>query len=283
MKKTIVNFIKGIFIGMGAVLPGLSGGALAAIFGIYEPLITFVSDIKKDFVANLKFFLPVLAGGLFGVFLLSHVLSYFLTHNLAEISVFFVGCMLGVFGALVRQTGAKGRDPFHVVLAIGVAIGAFLLLSHGFPATTSEVGHPANVSILQWVTSGGIIGLGVTFPGLSPSNFLMHLGLYLPLTEAISHVDLAVLFPVAIGGLLAVILTAKLVSYLLRVAYAMVYHIILGLVLASTALIVPRDFGSNLVAALCLITGLVVGSVMSRFEANEANSLSSVSGERNRE
>jgi len=263
LKNLSINFIKGIFIGIGAILPGLSGGALAAIFGIYEPLINALSNIKKDFKANIKFFTPVIFGGLLGVFILSHVLSYLLEHNLAEISIFFVGCMLGIFPNLIKQAGTKGRDPIHVVLTVGVAIFSFLLLSNSF-ASTSSTSHTAGTGI--WVASGGIIGLGVTFPGLSPSNFLMYLNLYQPLNIAISNLNLAILLPVAIGGLISVILTAKLVAYLLRIAYTVVYHIILGLVLTSTVMIIPREFNSNLMIALWLIAGLSVGIVMSRLE-----------------
>ena len=251
---------------MGAILPGLSGGALAAIFGIYEPLINFISNVKKNFKANIKFFIPVVFGGAFGVFILSHILSYLLEHNLAEISIFFVGCMLGIFPSLIKQSGAKGREPIHIVLAVGVAIASFLLLSN--LRSLEPVPDPSTITTntRTWLTSGAVIGLGLTFPGLSPSNFLMYFGLYQPLNVAISHFDFAILVPVSIGGFVSVILTAKLVAYLLRVAYAVVYHVILGLVLTSTVMIVPREFNSNLMVALCLATGLSVGILMSRWE-----------------
>ena len=267
MKNSIINFIKGILIGIGALLPGLSGGALAAIFGIYEPFIAFASNIKKDFKANIKFFAPVIFGGLFGIFLLSHLLSYFLEHNLPEISIFFVGCMLGIFPNLVGQAGAKGRDPIHLVITVFVAIGAFLFFSRTFD--TSQAIIPAAIGTGTWIASGSIIGLGVTFPGLSPSNFLMYLNLYHPLNIAISQLNFQILIPVAIGGILSVILTAKLISYLLKIAYQVVYHVILGLVLTSTVMILPRDFNSPLIIGLCLFAGLVVGNVMSRLEKQD--------------
>lgn len=249
---------------MGAILPGLSGGALAAIFGIYEPLINFISNFRKDFYTNIKFFIPVICGSIVGVFLLSHALSYLLEYHLAEVSIFFVGCMLGVFPRLIKQAGAKGREPMHIVLAIGVSIFSFLLFANIF-STTIQISH-ATIGTGTWVASGSIVGLGFTFPGLSPSNFLMYFDLYQPLNVAISNLDFTILMPVAIGGLVSVILTAKLVAHLLRVAYALVYHIILGLVLTSTVMIIPREFNSNLVMALCLVVGLCVGGGLSRWE-----------------
>ena len=260
----LINFVKGIFIGIGGALPGLSGGALAAIFGIYEPIINFFSNFRKDTKAQLKFLLPIVAGGITGVFLLSHVLSYLLEFYLAEVSIFFVGCMLGIFPALVKTAGLKGRKPVHLVVAIAVAVLSFLIFSTAFGSTSDT--RPSAIGIGTSVASGSIIGLGITFPGLSPSNFLMYLGLYQPINEAISRLNFSILIPVAIGGILSILLTAKLVSWLLKVAYTMVYHVILGLVLTSTVMIIPRHFSSPIVIALCLIAGLAVGRAMSKLE-----------------
>ena len=263
MRNSTVNFIKGIFIGMGAVLPGLSGGALAAVFGIYEPLIRFASNVRKDFKKNMAFFLPVVIGGMFGIFALSHLLSYLLEHNLVEISFFFVGCMLGIFPALIKQAGAYGRKKRHVLLAIGVAFLSFFWLTQ---LTEAALGV-AHASFGTWILSGGIIGLGITFPGLSPSNFLMFLGLYQALNEAISRGDLVVLIPVIIGVMATFLLTAKLVAYLLRIAYATVFHVIIGLVITSTIMIIPRGITLGWITVLCLIIGLGVGVLMSRLES----------------
>ena len=264
----MVNFLKGIFIGMGAILPGLSGGALAAIFGIYEPLINLFANFRNDTKNQLKFLFPVFAGGLVGIFLLAHILNYFLEFHLPEISTFFVGCMLGIFPALVKTAGVKGRKPIHLVVVIVVATVSFSILANPFFTTVER--SPATISIGSYLLSGGIIGLGVTFPGLSPSNFLMYLNLFQPINEAISEFNIGILIPIAIGGILSILLTAKLVSWLLNTTYTMVYHVILGLVLTSTVMIIPRHFSSPLIMALCLIFGLTVGLVMSRLEDKKA-------------
>ena len=262
LRPLVINFMKGMLIGVGALLPGLSGGALAAVFGIYEPLIGFVSNIRKDFRKNIQLFIPVVLGGIFGVFILAHLLSYFLTHNLTEISLFFVGCLLGVFPALVKQARREGSQKKHIVMAIGTACLSFWLLSQltGTTLTARDAGFGT------WILSGGILGIGVTFPGLSPSNFLMYLDLYRPLNEAISQLDTTVLVPVFIGGLLSFTLTAKLVSYLLKIAYATMFHVIIGLVITSTVMIIPKGFTLNWITTLCLIAGLGVGAMMSKLD-----------------
>ena len=57
-----IRLIKGTIVGIGAILPGLSGGVMAVIFGIYDPLIRFLADIRKDFVKNFRYFLPIVIG-----------------------------------------------------------------------------------------------------------------------------------------------------------------------------------------------------------------------------
>ena len=68
----ILRMGKGILIGTGFILPGVSGGALAAVFGIYRPMISFLAHPSRDFLRQALFFLPVGLGGLGGVFFLSH-------------------------------------------------------------------------------------------------------------------------------------------------------------------------------------------------------------------
>jgi len=266
LKKFIVNFIKGTLIGIGAVLPGLSGGALAAVFGIYEPLMAFLSNIKKQFMKNVCYFFPFMLGGLFGIYLLSHVLNYLLAHNLAELSIFFVGCMLGVFPTLVKQAGKKGQKVTHLIIAIIATVVSFMLLTTF--SSHSEALSVQTASWYLWALSGSLIGLGLTFPGLSPSNFLIFLGLYQPINLAISNLDFPVLMPVAIGGIVTVLTTAKLVTYVLGKFYAVVYHVILGLVITSTVMIVPRNFNSGFVLAICLLAGLMIGMFMTYIENN---------------
>ena len=69
----IIRLLKGTLVGIGAILPGLSGGVLAVIFGIYEPLLKFLADIRKDFVKNVLFLIPVVIGVAFGIFLFAIV------------------------------------------------------------------------------------------------------------------------------------------------------------------------------------------------------------------
>ena len=71
MTDWLLRFVKGIFIGSGFILPGVSGGALAAVFGVYERIISFLAHLTRDFKKNVRFFIPLGLGGIAGVFLFS--------------------------------------------------------------------------------------------------------------------------------------------------------------------------------------------------------------------
>ena len=74
------RFIKGVIIAIGFILPGVSGGVLAAILGIYERLLSFMAHVRQNFKRDFLYFLPVGIGGIVGIGLLSKPLEYLLQH-----------------------------------------------------------------------------------------------------------------------------------------------------------------------------------------------------------
>ena len=245
-----------MLIGTGAILPGVSGGALAAVFGLYERIIEFLANLRKNFVENLLFFLPVALGGLFGIFVLAFPLDYFLVHAKVQVMWFFIGCIGGTLPALFREAGKRGRRPWHLGLAGVVTVLAFVGLV--LARTYLNVTLPQNVA--TWTLAGAIFALGMIVPGLSPSNFLLYFNLYQPMTEGIKNLDLSVIVPVGIGAVLCVLAFAKLMSKLLEFAYPVVFHIIIGIVIASTAIIVPTwaEHAALDLAGVVITVGLVV-------------------------
>lgn len=262
----LLRFIKGMLIGTGAILPGVSGGALAAVFGLYERLISFLAHLKQDFKKNLLFFIPVGLGGVAGIFLLSIALSYFLENYEVQIVWFFIGAIIGIIPALIKQAGKKGRRPKHIMIAAatGIIMLAVLFLAEQY------ISGSVPLNFFTWIMAGVIFGLGMIVPGLSPSNFLVYLNMYKPMTDGIKNLDFAVIIPLAVGGLLIVLTLSKLFDYIFTKAYAGMHHIILGVVFASTVMIIPTDFNylslGTLVCAAACIAGIALGLWMSSLE-----------------
>lgn len=266
MMKWFLRFVKGMLIGSGFILPGVSGGALAAVFGLYARLIGWLAHPCRQFRANFKFFLPVGLGGVSGVFGLSFAVSFMLGAYEVQVLWLFIGCILGTLPALWAQAGKSGRTPRHYAV-MGVSFGvslAFLLAGEQLFAggVTQNFG--------SWLVAGALIALGMIVPGLSPSNFLVYMGMYKAMADGIKTLDFGVLMPLALGAGLCLVILAKVVDALFKRAYAAMFHLILGVVAASTVMIVPRDFnylsaGVWVCVALCL-AGIALGWWMSALE-----------------
>lgn len=261
-----IRMIKGIFVGTGFILPGVSGGALAAIFGLYERIIGFLAHITTNFKENFFFFLPVGIGMLGGIIILAYPLEYFLDNHLAPTMWFFIGAIIGILPSLWKQAGKKGRKPQHYVIMIIAFIIGFVFLKFGVQAIGGDM--PQNFG--TWMMAGAIIGLGVLLPGLSPSNLLLYMGMYAGMVSAFKSLDIAVVAPIILGLLVCMLLFSKLVDLLFDKAYAGLYHVIMGVVLASTVLIVPLDFNylsvGGLICLAACAAGTALGFWMSKLE-----------------
>ena len=262
----ILRFLKGALIGTGFLLPGVSGGALAAIFGIYHRIISFIAHITKDFFANVLFFIPVGLGALCGMFFLARPLSFFLEHYEAYVIWGFIGCIIGTMPSLWKEAGKEGRLSRHyVILGITAAVGFCLLL-----AAKHFLAAQMPLNIITWIFAGFLIALGVLVPGMSPSNFLVYLGMYKPMVEAFKTMDVLVLLPILFGTALCLFSLSSLIDMLLGKIYAGMFHFVTGIVIASTLTIIPINFNyassGTLVCVITTAAGVALGFWMGKLD-----------------
>ena len=247
----LIRLGKGMLIGIGAILPGLSGGALSVIFGIYTPLLAFLANLRHRFVRNVLFFLPVILGGGLGILFFSGVVKAAFGQYAAQFTCLFIGFVAGTFPALYRTAGQKGRKTKDWLAFAIAAASVFILMLIG---DRQLIDIQPNVPV--WVAAGAVFGLGLIVPGMSPSNFLIYFGLYKKMADGIFALDFAVIIPLIIGLAACILLFSKLVNTLFRVAYSVMYHIILGLVVGSSLAILPTIVIPALAPAALAVTGL---------------------------
>ena len=248
----VIRLLKGILVGIGAIVPGLSGGVLMVVFGIYEPLMRFLADIRVKFLQNVRFFIPVGIGLVLGIIGFSSVVDYAFSHFAAQFTWLFIGFISGTFPSLFKTSGAQGRKTWHWGLLLVLAIGTFFFMR--WMETVQNV--TMTPTITTWLLSGALIGLGLIIPGLSPSNFLIYLGLYQPMASGIRQLNFGVIIPLAVGLIIIVLLLAKFIAWLFKKAYTFMYHLILGIVVGSTAAIIPGGV-SGWTIAICVLLFLV--------------------------
>ena len=242
MISWISRVIKGMIIALGFILPGVSGGVLAAILGIYERIIHFLAHIKENFLENLLYFTPVGVGMILGIAAFSYPVNLLLEHYKVIVLWGFAGAIIGTIPSLVKESIRQNpRDRMDtLVFWLTLILSGIILYS-----LNSFVGK-IEANFLTFMLAGALIALGILVPGLSPSNLLLILGLYTPMLLGFQRLDLLGTFlPIAIGGALALILFSKAMDYALKNYHSRVYHFIIAIVLSSTILIVIPQAGNS--------------------------------------
>lgn len=229
-----IRLVKGMLVGIGFILPGLSGGVLAVIFGIYDPLIRFLANLRHKFLKNILYFLPVAIGAAIGIVLFAVVVEKAFGIYAAQFVCLFVGFVAGTFPSLYRTAGKQGRKLSDIWILILSTLAIFLLMLIGEQQLTA-----VTPNIFVWMGSGLLMGLGLIVPGMSPSNFLIYFGLYDKMATGIKDFDFAVIIPLIIGFIICILLFSKLASWLFKKYYSGMYHFILGMVTGSSLAIFP--------------------------------------------
>ena len=111
----LLRIIQGALIGLGAVLPGISGGVLCVIFGIYKTIMEFLADPFRKMKTHLPLLIPVGIGGVIGFLGIANVLSFFLEKYPAPSVCLFVGLIGGMLPSLFREAGEQGRSKASYV------------------------------------------------------------------------------------------------------------------------------------------------------------------------
>lgn len=262
----LFKLLQGILIGLGAVLPGISGGVLCVVFGVYAPIMALLSNPFRAFKKYALTLLPIVIGMGIGFLGVSKALGILLKAYPDASVCLFVGLIIGMLPSLFREARSKGpveiKDYAAMDIAFVVVFSLLLLLNEFSVRITPNFGW--------YLFCGFCLALSVIAPGMSFSTLLMPLGLYTPFVEGIGNIDFSILVPGGIGALLTVIILAKGMNYLLQKHHSTVSHLIIGIIIAATLPIIPyagfvSSVQSGITNALCLIFGLVAALLLDRF------------------
>ena len=262
-----LRVLQGALIGLGAVLPGISGGVLCVVFGIYTILMEFLADPFRKMKTHLPKLLPVIIGIVIGFLGIAGLLSFVLDRYPAPSVCLFIGLISGMLPSLWREAGQEGRSKASYVSLLIAAALIFALLI-GLKVLSVEI----TPNFFWYLFCGFCLALSVIAPGMSFSTLLMPLGLYQPFVDGISGFDFGILITAGIGALATVILFAKAVDSLFKHHYSVSFHAIVGVVIAATVMIVPVDsfitsIGSAIVNVVCLIVGIIAALALDKFNS----------------
>lgn len=235
----LLSCIKGMALGAGAILPGISSGVLCVIFGIYEKLVNSILYFFKDIKNNIKFLCPLAIGGLIGVILFGNVLKFLFSAYPIYTNFVFSGLVLGCVPALLKKANEKRGFKLHYLFYTSISFLVALLLLYlerNFISTDIHI----NTSPLYLILSGFIMSIGVVVPGVSSSVLLMILKVYPIYLEAVSTFNLYILLPMGIGLLLGGIFFLKLIQLCLTKYFSQTYYSIIGFIIGSIFIFYPK-------------------------------------------
>jgi len=253
LRKFIVGIIQGAIIGAGAILPGISGGVLCVVFGIYRPMMAVLAHPIKNLKTYWRMFIPIAIGWVIGFVGLAGVIAKLLCLNAAVIVSLFVGLIFGTFPSLFRE-GAKNGKSKGMWVALAISTIALLAFFYALKFGTSTNVTP---SFGWYIFCGVLWGISLIVPGMSSSSVLLFLGLYQPMSAGIAALDLTVLFPFAIGIIGTIVLLARLVNNLFEKHYGIAFYCVIGFVIASTIPIIPVSFTGWGEAVFCVAAAAV--------------------------
>lgn len=257
IKKIGSLIAKGFCMGAADIVPGVSGGTMAFILGIYEELIDSIADFgTRNFFRRLPFLVPVGAGILLAIALLSIPLEYVLASYPAYVWSFFFGLVLAsVF--VVSKRIRTWSIPLILTLVLGVII-AYRIVGL-VPVATPE-------TPLFLIFSGAIAICAMILPGVSGAFLLVLLGKYEFILSAVNERDFMTIFYVGIGALIGIVLFARVLKWLFDHYHDLTVTLLIGLMIGSLRKIWPMQYSTSedtlFPLILCVILGALLVSII---------------------
>ena len=278
---SLAIFIKSIFIGIGAILPGLSGGALAVVFGLYEKIISSIGDFFKNPKKNFNFLLCVGSGAGLGVVLFSNIQKNLLSRYEAATLLTLLGLLIGTLPGLFKTANKKG---FSKKYFISFFITLFIALCFSFIGNNDTILAEKSIdmnfmTIVYLFIIGIVMSASLVIPGISGTVLLMLIGAYGLILTAIADIknifllpfasgsmvesvieNFMILIPLGVGALVGAVIFSKLMDFLLKKFYGFTYYAVLGFIIGSIPELLPKfSFDKSFVVGIFLFfVGLII-------------------------
>lgn len=277
----LVDLIKGVFVGIANVIPGVSGGTMAVSFGIYDKLLNAISSLLKSFKKSFFTLLPIILGMAIGVVGFTYIIPWLLANFPFATSCAFTGLIIGGIPAILRslKDGWQSEEKksllvnilvFLILLAIAMAMVFLNGDSESGIALTASAGMIVKIFFMGIIASATMV-----IPGVSGSLVLMILGYYFGVINSVKQFvealrtlnlqgmlnQLYILIPFAIGCVLGIFFISKLISYLLKHFASATFSGILALVASSPISIfykVNQEYSMKGTSATSIIVGVVL-------------------------
>lgn len=240
MKENIRLIVKGLIIGLGKIIPGVSGGMLAISLGVYEKGLDALSHFFRNVKENTKFLCLLGLGILISVVLMSKLIKFSLDNYYLPTMLLFIGLIAGGLPKLFEKV--KGKGSMYNFLAFLLSFSSLFIL---FAFNNQMIVMNSNGFVFL-VLMGIIDAFTMIVPGISGTAILMLFGAYDNVISALSNLtsvslllsNMEVLLPFCIGMIIGIIVFIKLIAFLFNKFNITMYFIVIGLAISSTIMMV---------------------------------------------
>ena len=240
----ITLFFKGIFMGIADAIPGVSGGTIALLLGIYEELISTISGLNINLLIDLKqngfksfwkkingnFLVTLIVGIGISLIFFIKISSKLLNDYPMFIWSFFLGLIIATVYVIFKLI--KTWDYINIISAFATIILSSILSS-------ISVNSSDEISLLYILVCGIIASSAMILPGISGSLILVIMGVYKVLIDSVNNLEISIIFTFIIGAITGLISFSKILSWLFNNYKNLTYSIMLGLVIGSIGKVWP--------------------------------------------
>ena len=270
--KYLIDILKGAAVGIANIIPGVSGGTMAVITGIYEKLIDIIGNILSHLKSwtklkeDLKFIIPIGIGAIVGIVGFSKILEWLLTSYEMPTLYCFLGLIIGSLPLIFKNANDKGFNIKYIIPFIVTTVLMILLNMISVDETILVEFGKTPIDMLKLVGYGFVAAGTMIIPGISGTAIFIMMGVYNAILAAVSSLNIIVLIPFAIGVGIGIIIVSKIIDMLLAKFYGYTYYAILGFIIGSIIFIFPGFAFSltGLVSVITFVVGFTVSFMVSK-------------------
>ncbi|MGW7795257.1 DUF368 domain-containing protein [Staphylococcus xylosus] len=275
------NLGKGFAMGTTDLVPGVSGGTIALLLGIYDDFIRSISGIfSKRFWESLKFLIPIGLGMVIAIGVLSKLINFLLSTHTVPTMFFFIGLIGGIIPYLLKTS--KFKQTFntlhYILLVLGIVIIVVITLLNNGDKHAGETLTLNSGLVIKYFIAGMCASSAMLLPGISGSFMLLVFGIYGTVMFAISEfmslnfAAIPILLTVGFGVICGFLFSSKLIQYLLSYYTFLTYALIIGFVVGSLYAVfpgLPRTFITWIISIITLILGFVISYKLGKITADD--------------
>ncbi|HCU8457878.1 TPA: DUF368 domain-containing protein [Staphylococcus aureus] len=274
-----INILKGFAMGTSDLAPGVSGGTIALLLGIYNQFISSISGIfSRRFWPSFTFLIPIIIGMLLAMGSLSNLFNYLLSQHHIPTMFFFGGLIIGIVPYLLKISNYKTSftTKHYMMVIAGIAILIVITLMNNGDKHAGETLTLSTSLIIKYFIAGMCASSAMLLPGISGSFMLLVFGVYGTVMLAISEVvklnfaGLPILLAVGFGVLAGFIISSKIIQYFLTHHKLMTFALIIGFVVGSLFAVfpgLPTNIVMWFVSLVVFIIGFIVSLTLGRITA----------------